>query len=62
MTKKEHFEAWGIPTAFVTLLLLVSIIWSPALLAQIVGWLLIAAAGMVSMLAGAVMARKLKGK
>lgn len=62
MSKKEHWDAWGIPTAFVTLLLLVSIIWSPAVLAQVIAWLLVAAAGMVSFLAGAVIARKLKGK
>lgn len=62
MSKKEHFETWGIPTMFVALLLLVSIIWSPAVLAQLVGWILVAAAGMVALLAGAMMARKLKGK
>ena len=62
MSKKEHFETWGIPTMFVALLLLVSIIWSPVVLAQIVAWLLVAAAGMTAMLAGAVIARKIKGK
>ena len=61
MTKKEHWDAWGIPTASVGILLLVAL-WSPALLAQIVGWLLITAAGMLTILAGAVMARKLKEK
>lgn len=62
MTTKEHFEAWGIPVAFVAILLLVAIVWSPAVLAQLVGWILVIAAGMVSFLAGAMMARKLKGK
>lgn len=62
MNAKEHWEAWGIPTMFVALLLLVSIIWSPAVLAQLVGWILVAAAGMVALLAGAMMARKLKGR
>ena len=62
MTPKQHWEAWGIPVAFVTLLMLVAIIWSPAVLAQIVAWLLVAAAGMTAMLAGAVIARKIKGK
>ncbi len=61
MTKKEHWDAWGIPTTFVGILLLVAL-WSPALLAHLVGWLLITAAGMLTMLAGAVMARKLKDK
>lgn len=62
MTTKEHWDAWGIPTMFVALMLLVAIIWSPVMLAQLVGWILVIAAGMVSFLAGAMMARKLKGK
>lgn len=62
MTAKEHWDAWGIPTMFVAILMLVAIIWSPAVLAQAVGWLLVIAAGMISMLTGVVLARKLKGK
>lgn len=62
MSKKEHFETWGVPTMFVAMLVLVAIIWSPAVLAQLVGWLLVAAAGMVALLSGALLARKLKGK